>query len=111
MNDARTRACALNCRGHLCCADDRQCLPVCSDFTCSCVSSLAAVLGMEAIENILFIPSVVFFFPPKGSERSTCTQTSVMSLSSMEIPASGTDPGDTGPKLILSAPHPGMAVS
>lgn len=59
------RACALNCRGHLCCADDRHCLPVCSDFTCSCVSSFAAVLGVEATENILFVPSVVwFFFPP-----------------------------------------------
>lgn len=58
------RACALNCRDHLCCADDRQCLPACSDFACSCVSGFAAVLGMETTENILSVLTVVCFFSP-----------------------------------------------
>ena len=50
--------------GAICSADDRQGLPVYANFTLfMCFYVFAAVFGMEASENIPFVPSVVGFFP------------------------------------------------
>lgn len=56
------RACALNCRGHLCRADDRQCLPVCSDLTCSCVSVLLQCWEWRQLK-ISFLYHLLGVFP------------------------------------------------